>query len=121
MKLIKFIYFYSKKIIYRIANRLSLKSRSHNTPDGSRYIVIFKRLELTDLANEILNNGLRSKCYELVAPTNPLPEQPRTFKKSAPAHLAQRKTNKIGFNYTHQHQHQQKFKQKPGQKRKKFF
>lgn len=103
-----------KKKKNRIANRLSLKSRSHNTPDGSRYIVIFKRLELTDLANEILNNGLRSKCYELIVPTDPLPEKPRTFKKTLPAHLThQRKTNKIAFNY----KQNQNFKQR---NRKKF-
>lgn len=67
-----------------------------------------------DLANEILNNGLRSKCYELIEPTDPLPVKPRTFKKTLPAQLTQpqRKTNKIAFNYKHQN-----FKQK----RKKFF
>lgn len=87
---------------YRIANRLQLRSRSHNAPDGTRYIVIAKKLELTDLANEILNEGLRSKCYELISPTHPLPEKTEIFKKSLPPHLAQRKANKIGFNYKQQ-------------------
>lgn len=85
---------------HRIANRLALKSRSHNTPDGSRYIIIYKKLQLMDLANEILNGGLRSKCFELIAPTEPLPEISRMPKKTLPPHLQQRKSNKIGFNYT---------------------
>lgn len=78
---------------------MALKSRSHNTPDGSRYIVIYKKMELMDLANEILNEGLRSKCYELIAPTAPLPVKKKSFKKTLPPHFEQRRANKIGFNY----------------------
>lgn len=87
---------------FRIANRLQLRSRSHNAPDGTRHLVIAKTLELTDLANDILNDGLRSKSYELIAPTHPLPELPQMIKKSLSPHLAQRKANKIGFNYKQQ-------------------
>lgn len=108
--------------VYRIANRLALKSRSHNTADGSRYIVIFKKLELVDLANEILNGGLRSKCYELIAPTEPKPEKQKQAQKTLPPHLQQRKANKIGFNYTQQNQKgNQKKNWNQNQKRKKFF
>lgn len=58
---------------FRISSRLSLKSRSHNAPDGSRILVIYKKLDLTLLANEILNDGLRAQYYELIAPTDPSP------------------------------------------------
>lgn len=111
-----FLYFF----FYRIASRLGLKSRSHNTTDGSRYIVIFKKLELADLANEILNNGLRSKCYELIAPTEPLPEKSKPERKVLPPHLQQRKANKIGFNYAQQNRNQHPAP-KQNNKRKKFF
>lgn len=100
----------------RIANRLALKSRSHNTADGSRYIVIFKKLELIDLAFEILNGGLRSKYFELIEPTEPLTMQPKPTQKHLQPHLEQRKANKIGFKY--QQQNNRPFLQ---QKRKKFF
>lgn len=108
----------------RIASRLSLKSRSHNTADGSRYIVIFKKLELVDLANEILNGGLRSKCYELIAPTEPRPEQQIKSQKKLPPHLEQRKANKIGFNYAQKNQQNRNQNSNRGQKqqrRRKFF
>ncbi|XP_031633357.1 uncharacterized protein LOC116347080 isoform X2 [Contarinia nasturtii] len=107
-----------RKTLHEIASRLGLKSRSHNTADGSRYIIIFKKLELIDLANEIFNNGLRSKCYELIAPTEPEPQ--KATRKILPPHLQQRKANKIGFNYTQQSRNQH-HAPKQNNKRKKFF
>lgn len=55
----------------RIANRLSLKSRSRNDPDGGRYLVIQKKVSLLELANDIFNGGLQSRYYELISPTQP--------------------------------------------------
>lgn len=104
----------------RIASRLGLKSRSHNTADGSRYIIIFKKLELIDLANEIINNGLRAKCYELIAPTEPLPEQLNPVQRILPPHLEQRKANKIGLNYRQPNMRPNMHQNMP-YKRKNFF
>lgn len=99
---------------------MALKSRSHNTADGSRYIVIFKRLELIDLANEILNDGLRAKCYELIQPTEPLPEKSRPIQKKPAPYIEQRNANRIGFNYKQRNMNYNTKPNKLQNKRKKF-
>lgn len=99
----------------RIASRLSLKSRSHNGDDGARYLIIYKKLVLEILANEILNGGPRSSYFELIPPTAPIKQQtaPNTknIKNLMPKlrqQTNQMSSNAMGFNYNGRVQHQQK-------------
>lgn len=102
---------------------MALSSRSHNTADGSRYIVIFKKLELIDLANEILNNGLRAKCYELIPPTDPLPAKLKPVQKKPPPQNNQYNANRMNFNYKQKNikRNNNMHPNMPQNKRKKFF
>lgn len=88
---------------------MALKSRSRNGKDGSRYLIIHKKLILEFLANEILNDGFRAKYYELISPTEPIPYQvpnnvnkPKKLKPQPSYTQQQTKSfpsNAVGFNY----------------------
>lgn len=84
---------------------MGLKSKSHNTPDGSRYLVVFKKLPLIVLANEILNDGIRAQYYELIPPTEPLSQNLTQSTQSLPPNhtqqtgsLPQKRKNKNSTN-----------------------
>lgn len=82
----------------RIANRLGLRSRSRNDPCGARFLVIHKKVNLLSLANDILNNGLQAKYYELIPPKNSLLPQ-KTLSQEQQLPQPKPTTNAFGFNY----------------------
>lgn len=104
-------------LFIRIASRLSLKSRSRNGEDGVRYLIIYKKLILEFLANEILNGGPRSSYFELIPPTEPIKQQTvhstkkvKDLLRKLPQQRSQMSSNATGFNYNGRVQHQQKKK-----------
>lgn len=48
---------------------MRLKSGSRNTPEGDRYLTISKKLPPAVMAEDILNGGIYSQQFELIAPT----------------------------------------------------
>lgn len=55
---------------YRISRQFNLKSKSKNTPDGERYLIVSKKISFIDLANNLLNNGIYSDLYDLIYPSD---------------------------------------------------
>lgn len=113
------LYFIESIISFiRIASRLSLKSRSRNGEDGARYLIIYKKLVLESLANEILNGGPRSRYFELIPPTEPIKRPTRMNNTNKmknpmpklPQQRNQMSSNAMGFNYNSRVKHQQKNK-----------
>lgn len=61
---------YKKKsiLIFRIAARVGLKSRSKNTEDGDRYLIVSKKIPMIVMANNVYHRGIYASLYELVPP-----------------------------------------------------